>query len=460
MRPGRRADLHDRLQHSGTQSCLLDCSGWSTCRADLEACNACDDDADGTVDESFTCVRGSTGNACSTSCGTLGTYTCSSSCTAGVCRGTEACNGCDDDLDGTADDGFTCALGASRSCTTACGTSGTQSCQSDCSEWRSCRASSETCNGCDDDLNGAADDGFACVRGLVYGCTTACGTPGQRTCTGTCTLPSSCFATGEYCNYCDDNGIAELADEASLATSSSTRWLYRCSDVSRAGSATNFSCAESGGSTRIRVVTSTSQTGAAYTSLRLGYGPVEAWGRATVSLNGSSYPAEGWALAVYEGTGTILGAGGTNLGVNHARRGFSAEWRFYNGAVTTQADMLALRVLDGDGTANSPLRSAVAPTPHLDGTTSGVVTQEVRLVVHPDIPGTAMREDYVELYDEAGTLLYRQAPVSPALAPGQTVQIAVTASTGSTYFSRVDLVGGFELFFSGGLRARTNATCP
>ena len=107
-------------------------------------------------------------------------------CTAGVwssCSGVapmaESCNGRDDDCDGANDNGYACVQGSSQSCA-VCGGSGTQNCRPDCLAWEPCRRAEE-CNGCDDDANGSADNGFMCVQntpGLT--CTTACGTSATR----------------------------------------------------------------------------------------------------------------------------------------------------------------------------------------------------------------------------------------------------------------------------------------
>ncbi len=72
----------------------------------------------------------------------------------------EVCDGIDNDCDGAPDDGYDCVLGSGTgSCTTTCGTAGTRTCNATCG-FGPCAAASETCgNGCDDDLNGVADDG-------------------------------------------------------------------------------------------------------------------------------------------------------------------------------------------------------------------------------------------------------------------------------------------------------------
>ncbi|MBZ0118592.1 MAG: hypothetical protein K8H88_16430, partial [Sandaracinaceae bacterium] len=190
---------------TGTRACNGSCSGYGACTA-AEACNGCDDDGDGTSDEDFACRQGAT-MGCNTSCGTAGTRTCNSTCTAfGACAAAEVCNGCDDDGVGGADNGFTCVQGSSQSCTTGCGTAGTQTCNGTCSAYGSC-AGTEVCNNCDDDGNGVADNGFTCAQGTSRSCTTACGTSGSQTCNGTCSAYSTCLAPAEICgNGCDDNG--------------------------------------------------------------------------------------------------------------------------------------------------------------------------------------------------------------------------------------------------------------
>ncbi len=100
-----------------------------------ERCNALDDDCDGAIDEDFDCVQGGSGS-CTTGCGTTGTRACSASCSWGACTASEACNGCDDDVDGATDEDFTCTLGATRSCSVD-GCPGTQRCEAGCA-WGSC----------------------------------------------------------------------------------------------------------------------------------------------------------------------------------------------------------------------------------------------------------------------------------------------------------------------------------
>ncbi|MFH1437533.1 MAG: hypothetical protein ABIJ56_17635 [Pseudomonadota bacterium] len=75
---------------------------------------------------------------------------------------------------------------ASRSCDTACGSTGTQPCTAEC-EWGACEPPDEACNGEDDDCDGTDDNGFECVRGSGEVCFTYCGSGISRTCGDACT---------------------------------------------------------------------------------------------------------------------------------------------------------------------------------------------------------------------------------------------------------------------------------
>jgi len=83
--------------------------------ADAELCNAMDDDCDGMIDETFTCVQGE-GTDCTVmddfsfpgetrTCSTEGVSVCSALCAPGDCAAaTEDCDYCDDDGDGVEDE--------------------------------------------------------------------------------------------------------------------------------------------------------------------------------------------------------------------------------------------------------------------------------------------------------------------------------------------------------------------
>jgi len=171
-----------------------------------ESCNGADDDCDGTVDEGFACAAGVT-TACTTTCGSAGTGPCTLACVppagAACAPPAESCNGLDDDCDGAADDGFACALGTSETCTTGSGAPGRRNCVSGCT-WGVCSATGEACNGVDDDGDGLCDEDFDCCRGATGVCTTSCGTTGTRACSSACGW-SACAPPAESCNGLDDD---------------------------------------------------------------------------------------------------------------------------------------------------------------------------------------------------------------------------------------------------------------
>src|SRR5688500_8090107 len=176
----------------------------------VEACNGMDDDCDGMTDETFTCSVGATAS-CTTGCGSTGSRTCSASCAWSACSPpAEMCNGMDDDCNMVCDDGFACCAGMSGSCMTSCGTTGSRTCSGSCA-WGMCNPPAEVCNGGDDDCDGTADEGFACVRGSTTSCATACGSTGTQTCGPTCTL-GACVPPVEACHGADDD-CDGMADE-------------------------------------------------------------------------------------------------------------------------------------------------------------------------------------------------------------------------------------------------------
>jgi hypothetical protein len=132
-----------------------------------ETCDGEDDNCSGAADDGpgMECAQGSEATTCTSACSTVGTSACSSTCTREVCRATEACNGCDDDADSRIDEGFECSGSASRSCTTRCGSTGSQFCSS-CT-FGTCAAPSEICNLADDDCDGICDERVSgCRRGV------------------------------------------------------------------------------------------------------------------------------------------------------------------------------------------------------------------------------------------------------------------------------------------------------
>ncbi|MBN1772210.1 MAG: hypothetical protein JXB32_13160 [Deltaproteobacteria bacterium] len=141
----------------GAPGCEYAC----TFLAPEELCNGRDDDCDGAIDEGFLCAMGSS-ESCTTAAGLPGLRSCVAGCIWGACSATaEACNGLDDDGDGACDEDFGCCRGLVEACTLSCGSMGTRTCSASCA-WGDCIPSAETCNGLDDDCNGTVDGPDVC----------------------------------------------------------------------------------------------------------------------------------------------------------------------------------------------------------------------------------------------------------------------------------------------------------
>jgi hypothetical protein len=192
----------------GSQTCTN--GTWATCTGEVlpesESCNGIDDDCDGTVDEDtgapLSCGVGACARSVASSC--EGGQP--ASCIPGS-PSNEVCNGIDDDCDGETDEGLgdsvTCGVGACQATAVQCSDATAAACTP--------RApSEETCNGVDDDCNGLIDEGLPiqiscglgeCRRSIDY-CTGGV--------LGTC-VPGR--ASSEVCNGLDDDCDGQIDED-------------------------------------------------------------------------------------------------------------------------------------------------------------------------------------------------------------------------------------------------------
>jgi hypothetical protein len=138
---------------AGTQTCTG--GSWGNCEGEVgpvaEACNGTDDDCDGDVPAEESDSDGDGHRVCEGDC---------NDSDAAIHPGAdEVCNGADDDCDGTTDDGCPCVDGEQQPCGTDEGecVAGTQTCAG--GSWGDCEGEvgpvAEACNGMDDDCDGS-----------------------------------------------------------------------------------------------------------------------------------------------------------------------------------------------------------------------------------------------------------------------------------------------------------------
>jgi hypothetical protein len=213
------------------------------CTPPTEICDGMDNDCDSETDEGAgrVCVFGATQD-CTTSCSTAGTRTCSNTCTWGPCRGTEVCNGQDDNCDNQTDETFECKSGAIVACTSSCGSTGTAVCDDTTCTRGACEPPDEQCDGVDNDCSNGADDIFTCAKGApgTASCATTCGTQGVMVCNDTCAAFDRCQAPAEVCNAADDDCVGGPDDGLSsgarrLHSNSVTQPAYAAAAVAGGG---------------------------------------------------------------------------------------------------------------------------------------------------------------------------------------------------------------------------------
>ena len=181
----------------------LVCSGGVVPRPEL--CNASDDDCDGSTDEN----NPEGGSLCGTDVGQCrpGVRTCSGgvlSCVGGLGPATEACNGLDDDCDGGTDEGNPDGGMACGNTTGEC-TAGMRMCRSGSLVCEGGMGPGlETCNGRDDDCDGASDETFDFNSDPTNcgGCGISCARPNAI---GVC-MASSCVIAGCVDGFFDIDG--------------------------------------------------------------------------------------------------------------------------------------------------------------------------------------------------------------------------------------------------------------
>lgn len=191
--------------HDGQQTCI-EGRRWSPgCDGQVlpsgEACDGVDNDCDGTTDEGCPCTNGQLGL-----CAHSGIVQPDGVCDAAPgSPGIEICNGADDNCNGSTDETFPeqdqpCTVGQG-----ACENSGFVVC-TDPALGAHCNVlpgtpRAEECNGLDDDCDSVTDEGCPCTVGLGI-----CEGAGTRQADGTCdATPGDPDPAGEICNGLDDD---------------------------------------------------------------------------------------------------------------------------------------------------------------------------------------------------------------------------------------------------------------
>jgi hypothetical protein len=202
--------------NTGTKTCVLgnvnDSCLEKSAAADDQTCDGVDDDCNGATDEDYPNPASSCGTG---ACANTGTKTCvlgnvNDSCLEkSAAADDQTCDGVDDDCNGATDEDY--PNPASSCGTGACANTGTKTCvlgnvNDSCLE-KSAAADDQTCDGVDDDCNGATDEDYPNPASTCG--TGACANTGTKTCVlgnvnDSC-LEKSAAADDQTCDGVDDD---------------------------------------------------------------------------------------------------------------------------------------------------------------------------------------------------------------------------------------------------------------
>ena len=240
---GADNDCDGAIDESLTRACPAACGGgvqacaggaWQACGAagssgdPFEGCDGIDNDCDGLTDEGF--LLGDPCQATLGACSTSGVVLCDPSTLGAMCSAPapvalpETCNGVDDDCDGALDEGTDVA------CDTACRHG-----------WRHCSGgklgaceleppSKELCDGWDNDCDGEVDEGYDVGAPCLFGPET-CERPSVRACAadGQATVCAAVpiEVSDEVCNDIDDDCDGTI-DDGELCGSDQVCFAGQC----------------------------------------------------------------------------------------------------------------------------------------------------------------------------------------------------------------------------------------